>query len=157
NGEMGRIIKSILRGKLKVPVESEVLLFAADRMQHLSSLILPSLKKGAIVINERYIHSSLAYQCARGAPEKLVKTANAYAHPPDLGIFIDVPVEMAMERVRKARSPDKFEENMRLQEKVRKNYLKYVKKGELKIVDGSRSPAEIQKEIRSLVSNLLKH
>ncbi|MEM3519960.1 MAG: dTMP kinase [Candidatus Hadarchaeales archaeon] len=157
NGEIGKIIKSILRGELKVPVESEVLLFAADRMQHLSSLILPSLKKGAIVLNERYVHSSLAYQCARGAPEHLVRMANANASPPDLAIFIDVPVKMAMERVQKARSPDKFEEDMKLQKKVRKNYLKYVKKGELEIVDGSRPPMEVQQEIRALVSRLLKH
>lgn len=157
NGEVGRTIKAILRGELKVPVEAEALLFAIDRMQHLSSLILPSLENGVIVLNERYVHSSLAYQCARGASENFVRVVNAFAPKPDLGIFIDVSVEVAMRRVKKARSPDKFEADARLQRIVRKNYLKYVRMGELKAIDGARPLEEVQRDIRGLVAQILKH
>jgi dTMP kinase len=154
NGPVGKTIKKMLAGKFKGPVEVEVALFAADRMQHLSKLIQPSLKAGKIVLNERYVHSSLAYQSARGVSPRLVRKANELAPPPDLAILIDVPAEVAFSRIKETRELDEFEKDMKLQRRVRRNYLKLVRSGELKLVDGTRPVREVQLEIRKLVGSL---
>jgi dTMP kinase len=155
NGPIGKTIKKILAGKFRVPPEVEVALFAADRMQHLSRVIQPSLKAGKIVLNERYVYSSLAYQSARGVPPELVRKANELAPPPDLAILVDVPAEVALSRIKKTRRLDEFERDLRLQRRVRQNYLKLVRSEELKLVNGTRSVREVQLDIRELVSTLL--
>jgi len=156
DGPIGKVIKRILRGKLRVPVEVEVYLFAADRMWHLANVIIPALEAGKIVIDERYVGSSLAYQAARGAKPMFVKRANELARKPDLAIFIDVLPKVAAARVRRERSPDEFERDLRLQRRVRRNYLRHVKKGDLVRVDGSCPKRYVQEEIRKLVRKILR-
>lgn len=155
DGRIGKVIKKLLKGEVKVPVDVEVMLFAADRMSHLANVIEPSVKAGKIVLNERYVHSSLAYQAARNIPEKLVKNANRLAPSPDLAILLDVPADAALSRIKKERTLDEFERDMRLQKRVRKNYLGLVKGGELKKIDGTRPVREVQSEIRELVGSAL--
>ncbi len=152
---VGRMIKQILRGELRVPIEIEALLFAADRVQHVVNLINPALQEGKVVISERYIHSSLAYQSARGLSMSWIKKINKYAPEPDLAILIDVPTKVAFSRARPSRRPDEFEKDMALQERVRRNYLRIAKAREVKVVDGNRSQGEVQAELRKLVSALL--
>ncbi len=156
DGLVGRTIKRILKGKLHVPVEVEVFLFSADRAWHLANVILPALERGWVVINERYVGSSLAYQTARGASERLVRKANALAANPDLAFFIDVSPEVAAKRVRRDRKPDEFERDTELQRRVRQGYLRQVRRGELRYVDGNRSKEEIQAEIREAVEKKLR-
>lgn len=155
DGPMGKIIKRLLVGKVKVPTEVEVALFAADRMKHLSGLIMPSVEAGKIVLNERYIYSSLAYQHARGVSRAIVRKANEMAPPPDLAILVDIPAEAALSRIQKTRTLDEFEKDLKLQKHVRKNYLSLVKRGDLKLVNGQCSLQEVQADIRKLVSPLL--
>lgn len=155
NSAVGRMIKRVLRGELKVPLEVEALLFAADRLQHFTNLIKPALQEGKIVISERYVHSSLAYQPARGLSMGWVKKINRCAPRPDLTILIDVPTEVAFSRDRSSRSLDEFEKDLKLQERVRRNYLRIAKAEELKVVDGNRTRGEVQAELRKLVGALL--
>ncbi|MEW6592315.1 MAG: dTMP kinase [Candidatus Hadarchaeota archaeon] len=155
NGKMGRIIKSILKGKLKVPIEVEALLFAADRAQHVSGLISPAVRDGWVVINERYIYSSRAYQLSRGVSEDFLVKINSYVPKPDLAILIDISAEAALARIKPSRNLDEFEKDLRLQESVRRNYLRMAEAGELKVVDGERSRDEVQAEIRKLVGAIL--
>ena len=155
DGAVGRMIKQILRGELKVPLDIEALLFAADRVQHVVNVIDPALVNGKIVISERYIHSSLAYQSARGLSMNWIKTINKYAPKPDLTILIDVPTEVAFSRARPSRRLDEFEKDLELQESVRRNYLRIARQEGLKIVNGSRPRGEVQADLRKLVSNLL--
>jgi dTMP kinase len=152
---VGKIIKQILRGELKVPIGIEALLFAADRVQHVVNLINPALQEGKVVISERYIHSSLAYQSARGLSMSWIKKINKYAPEPDLTILIDVPTKAAVSRARPSRKLDEFEKDMALQERVRRNYLHIARQEGLKIVDGSRPRDEVQADLRKLVSALL--
>lgn len=155
NSAAGMMIKQILRGKLKTPLEVEALLFAVDRLQHFVNLIKPALDEGKIVISERYVHSSLAYQPARGLSMEWVKKINSYAPRPDLTILIDVPAEVAFSRKRPSRSLDEFERDLKLQEKVRRNYLNIAKAEGMKVVDGNRPRSEVQAELRKLVSDLM--
>ncbi|MEW6222213.1 MAG: dTMP kinase [Candidatus Hadarchaeota archaeon] len=155
DGRMGRLIKRILKGKLKVPIEVEALLFAADRAQHVSGLVSPAVRGGWVVINERYIYSSLAYQSARGVFEDFLVKINSYVPNPDLAILIDVSAKAALTRIKPSRQLDEFEKDLRLQESVRRNYLRIAEAGEIKVVDGGRPLNEVQTEIRKIVSRIL--
>jgi dTMP kinase len=155
NGPIGRIIKRILRGELKVPVVAEALLFAADRLHHLDKLIVPAVRAGKIVITERYTYSSLAYQSARGLNLRWIANINAKALKPDLAVLIDVPAEVALRRIKGVRKLDTFERDLKLQRKVRTNYLSVSKKGGAKILNGNRPAREVQAELRKLVKAVL--
>lgn len=112
-GPIGALIRQVLQRRLFVadaagPREfawsTMALLFAADRMDHLDSTVVPALREGAVVLSDRYDLSSLAYQSIT-APngQKVVpwiRELNAVALRPDLTIVIDVPVEVAEERRR---------------------------------------------------------
>ncbi|HDI12531.1 MAG: dTMP kinase [Hadesarchaea archaeon] len=150
NGVFGRLVKKVLRGELKLPVTVEALLFAADRIQHVRDLILPSVNAGKIVVSERYVYSSIAYQSARGLPVRWIKRINRYAPRPDLAILIDVPIEVSSARIG-SRRLDEFERDPGLQERVRRNYLRMARREGLKVVNGARPRAEVQAEIRDIV------
>jgi dTMP kinase len=97
-------------------------LFAADRMDHLDSTIVPALREGKIVLSDRYDLSSLAYQSVT-APngEKVVpwiRELNAAALRPDLTIVIDVPVEVAEERRRSRGGVEEMFESRDLQTRL---------------------------------------
>lgn len=155
DGVIGKIIKRMLRGELKLPIAAEALLFTADRVQHISDVIEPALKAGKVVLNERYVCSSLAYQSARGVSVSWIASINKHAIKPDLTILIDIPAKAALARIKPSRRLDEFERNLRLQQRVRRNYLRIAKQEGLKIVDGARSRDEVQAEIRRLVSAVL--
>lgn len=155
NGTTGKIIKRVINGEFKVPAAVEALLFAADRANHVANLIEPALRGGKIVLNERYIHSSLAYQSARGLSTSWIKKINKHAPKPNLTILIDVPADVAFSRIKSSRSLDEFEKNMRLQKQVRQNYLRIAKQEKLKVVNGTRPLSEVQAKIRGLVDALL--
>ena len=156
DGPIGKLIRHSLRGELKLSFVAEALLFAADRAQHVAEVISPALKAGKIVITERYVCSSLAYQSARGLPVGWIEAINRRAVGPDLTILIDVPVEVGVARVRRSRKLDTFESDMCLQHRVRENYLRLAKQKNLKVVDGARPIDEVQAEIRRLVAAALE-
>lgn len=82
---------------------TEALLYAASRRQHLTEKVLPALDRGALVICDRFIDSSLAYQgFARGLGIDNVLKINRFAidnHMPDLTLYLDVPFEVGMDRI----------------------------------------------------------
>ncbi|MDE6104979.1 MAG: dTMP kinase, partial [Clostridia bacterium] len=89
------IRKIILNGKNTAMCdECEALLYAAARIQHLREVIAPALEAGKLVVCDRYVYSSLAYQgYARGLGEKFVEEINAAAlsdYPPDMTVFLDI-------------------------------------------------------------------
>ena len=155
DGPIGRIIKTALRGGVELPVPVEALLFAADRAQHIEKVIRPALKAGEVVVTERYVYSSLAYQSARGLPTGWLEAINRHAPEPDLTILIDVLPEVSMARIGRKRKLDKFESDLKLQRRVRQKYLALAKRKGLKVVDGARSVKAVQSDIRELVDEVL--
>lgn len=155
DGKIGKVIKMILSGELKVPISAESLLFAADRLQHVESVIEPAVDSGKIVLNERYVPSSIAYQSARGIPIEWVKKINDRAPRPNLTILIDVPVEVALARMNSSRRLDEFERDLKLQRKVRQAYLMIARSESIKVIDGNRPIDEVQGDIRKLASAIL--
>jgi dTMP kinase len=94
--------------------ECEALLYAAARVQHLKDRVEPSLAQGKLVICDRYIDSSLAYQAGgRGLAESYIRGINAYAiekYSPDVTIFIDLTPEEAFQRKHGADANDRMEQ-----------------------------------------------
>ena len=118
-------LRSILL-ESEMDARTELYLYEAARAEHVAKVILPALKRGEIVLCDRFIDSTLAYQSmARGLPWKEVHLLNHLATgglKPDRVIFLDLPPAMGLAR---AQDPNRFEaEGIKFQEKVRKGFLK---------------------------------
>ncbi len=154
-GKIGSFIREdCLYEETRLPIEAEALLFAADRIEHMHNEVKPALDQGKLVICDRYIYSSLAYQGSAGLSLDWIKTINARALQPDFCIFIDVSPEKVIERLRRRKS---VMETLEIQQRVREGYLKYVEKGELIRVDGDKPKDFVADELYAKVSTLLKN
>jgi dTMP kinase len=154
-GEIGRFIRTyILQRKRRVPSVVEALLFAVDRVDHVEKEIKPMLEKGKIVVSDRYVYSTLAYQGAAGLDIKWIEEINRLALSPDLAIYIDVPPEVVVKRIRRKKS---VMERLGTQRRVREVYMKFVENGKLVPVDGNRRKDEVAKDILTVVLNFLKN
>jgi len=153
-GEIGRFIRDrVLRGERRVPCVVEALLFALDRLDHVEREVEPALREGKIVVSDRYVYSSLAYQGAAGLDPTWIEEVNRFALPPDLALYIDVPPEVVVGRMGRRRS---VMETLRNQRRVREAYLRLVEEGRLVPVDGNRPREEVARDILSTVTEFLK-
>lgn len=142
---------------------TEALLLAASRRQHLTEVIIPALNEGKIVVCDRYVDSSLAYQgYARGLGINEVYEINKYATEgilPILTLYIDVDPYIGLGRIKSnQRKVDRLDlEKMSFHQKVREGYLELAKmfSDRIKIIDGNRSAEEIYKDIKREVLNVL--
>ncbi|MDE7167294.1 MAG: dTMP kinase [Clostridia bacterium] len=122
------IRKIILNGKNTAMCdECEALLYAAARIQHLREVIAPALEAGKLVVCDRYVYSSLAYQGhARGLGEEFVEQINAAAlsdYPPDMTVFLDISPVEAFKRKHGADKNDRIEQmGLEFHEKVYAGY-----------------------------------
>lgn len=153
-GEIGNFIRRyVLQRKTRVPSVVEALLFAVDRVDHLEKRIKPALRQGKTVVSDRYIFSSLAYQGAAGLDLNWIKEINKSVLSPDLAIYIDVPPEVVVKRMKQKRS---VMESLQIQRKVRELYMKLVKNGQLVLIDGNRPKDNVAKDILAVVLNFLE-
>lgn len=124
------IRRIILNGKYTdMCDECEALLYAAARIQHLKERVEPALAAGKLVICDRYVDSSFAYQgFARGLGLEFVKNINAYAlekYSPDLTVFLDISPKEAFTRKHGADKDDRMEQQgLEFHEKVYTGYKK---------------------------------
>ena len=122
------IRKIILSGKNTAMCdECEALLYAAARIQHLREVIAPALEAGKLVVCDRYVYSSLAYQGhARGLGEEFVEQINAAAlsdYPPNMTVFLDISPVEAFKRKHGADKNDRIEQmGLEFHEKVYAGY-----------------------------------
>ncbi|MDR2822308.1 MAG: dTMP kinase [Acholeplasmatales bacterium] len=109
---------------------TEALLYAASRAQHLDDVIIPALKENKIVICDRFLDSSLAYQAyGRDLGIDFVLAVNTYAlkYIPDLTFYIDIAPEIGLERIKTRSKKDRLDnEANTFHTKVREGYLKLV-------------------------------
>jgi dTMP kinase len=148
----------ILNPKYKgVTPYTEALLLAASRAQHLDEVILPGLKQDAILLCDRYIDSSLAYQgYARKLGFDFVLSINYYAtlNMPDLTFYIDLDPEIGMSRIEGRTKYDRLDqESKNFHQEVRKGYLEILKMYPNRIVkiNGNQSIEKISSEIMSII------
>lgn len=154
-GKIGKFIKQhCLHGDKRVSAVVEALLFAADRSEHVENTVLPALEKGQIIVSDRYVYSSFAYQGATGLELEWIMKINTYAIRPDLAVFIDVEPETVVQRLKPRRS---VMENLETQRKVRKVYDEFVDKGDLVRVDGNKPKNDVAEAIVEVVEGFLKN
>lgn len=153
-GKIGAFIKKrCLPGRNRRSGIVEALLFAADRFEHVEKEITPALNQGKLLVSDRYVYSSLAYQGATGLDLKWIQTINEHALRADLSLFIDVEPEIAMKRLKPRKS---VMEKLETQRRVREVYLKFVEKGDLVRIDGNKTKKEVADDIAALVLDFLQ-
>lgn len=139
---------------------SEALLYAASRRQHLIEKVLPALQKGMIVICDRFIDSSLAYQgYARGIGIDEVYKINQFAidqHWPDLTILLDIDPKIGLERIMKERQNEINRldlEGLSFHQKVHEGYqiIKEKYASRFSIVDGNKNPDQVFLAVYNLI------
>jgi dTMP kinase len=154
-GEFGRFIRaSVLQGEKRLPRVVEALLFAVDRVDHLEKMVEPALEAGKIVVSDRYIYSSFAYQGGAGLDLKWIEEINRMARSPDLALYIDVPPEVVVKRIRRKKS---VMEKLQTQRRVREVYMKFVENKELVPLNGDRKKSEVEQDILKMVLDFLQN
>jgi len=153
-GEFGRYIRMhLLRRQRRLPAIVEALFFAADRFDHAEREIKPMLQEKMIVVSDRYVYSSLAYQGAAGLDLQWIIEINKFSPLPDLAIYIDVSLETLARRIQNDRS---VMEQLEIQRKVQSLYMQLVRQGKLIPVNGNRPVEEVSKTILNLVLSRLR-
>ncbi|MFQ6050451.1 MAG: dTMP kinase [Candidatus Hydrothermarchaeota archaeon] len=152
-GKIGKIIKEDLKIGDLDPV-SLSLLFAADRFEH-TKIIKKNLEEGKIVISERYVYSSMAYQSASGVNINWIETINNFVVVPEIIILLDIPAETGLKRIESRKKLECFEK-IDFLEKVRKIYLEMLKKYRNMIkIDANRPIEEVHFSIVEVVNDKL--
>jgi dTMP kinase len=155
-GEIGKLIRYyVLDRKKRMPVTMEALLFAADRIDHVDKEIKPALQKNKIVVCDRYVYSTLAYQGAANLDLNWIEQINRFALIPDLALFLDVSPEAVNERMQ-SKSKKSVMETLKNQRRVCEVYLKMVKEGRLMRIDGNKPVNAVAAEILRVVVEFLE-
>ncbi|GFO97763.1 thymidylate kinase [groundwater metagenome] len=175
NGLIGELIRQFLTDDKFVAKEQLALLFAADRLDNLYKNIKPILNKAGVVISERYVYSTLAYQSCEGIDFDWLCKINKFAIPPDLAILLDVNPSKSLTRFksdsnngkRKWEKQEYFEKKLFLLERIRERYLE-IFRGEIEserynfldtnfvIIDASKDREEVYERIKEHVNALIK-
>ncbi|MBI2576081.1 dTMP kinase [Candidatus Woesearchaeota archaeon] len=165
SGVYGKKIREILQ-KDRNPKSrgAELLdLYVKDRKEHVEKEITPFLKaesgnKATVIICDRYYYSTIAYQGLQGIPIKELLEKNNDFPKPDIAFILDVPAEVALQRISRARpKTEKFEE-IKFLAGLRNAFLSLQGKVQdnLKIIDADREPEKVFEDIKKEVDALLK-
>jgi dTMP kinase len=157
-----RIREALLDGGEVTPV-AEALLYAADRAQHVAEVIRPALASGALVITDRFLDSSIAYQVeGRSLPEDLVRAVNAPATgglEPDLTILLEIGTRAAAARLDASGLPaDRLESaGTGFHERVNRRYTQIALStpGRYAVVPAEAPAAQVQQRVWEAVEGFM--
>lgn len=157
---LGEELRALLLHR-EMHVETESLLMFAARAEHLQQVILPALQRDAIVVSDRFTDASYAYQCgARGVPMQKMQQLEQWVQgelQPDLTLLFDVPVEVSLQRLASARTPDKFEaQGAEFFARLRSQYLSRAAEypQRFRVIDAHRPLEEVKKTVEEIISSL---
>lgn len=147
--------------------ETELLLFAASRSQHVAHLIRPAIEDGFTVLCDRFTDSTLAYQgTARGMNPSFITELNTFVthgFKPDVTLLFDLSPEAGMERAIRREEPlfrdDRIEnETKNFHEKVRQGYLNIAARepDRVKLINADQSPDEVHEAVCAVMRPILK-
>lgn len=162
-----RLREAFLETEENVSPLAELLLFAADRAQHVNFLVKPALAEGKIVVSDRFADATAAYQGAgRGFDETTIADIIRLATDgitPDLTLFFDISVEKAILRTNSRAADEAVKNRMDREtsvfyERVRAAYLKIAEaeKTRFRVVDANGSVEEIKTKVLKIVTEFLK-
>lgn len=141
---------------------TELLLYAADRAQHMATVVAPALAQGSVVLCDRYTDSTVAYQgYGRGLDQALIAHLNTLAtggRVPDLTLLLDLPPEEGLARIAATRQVDRVEvETLAFHRRLREGYLALAasEPARFVVVDATAPPAHVQLKLKQAVAERL--
>jgi len=165
---IGQTLRQILLTPTQPPLAmgTELLLMLADRAQHVQEVIVPGLREGKIVISDRFVDSTIAYQgYGRGIDSDLLARLNTFACGgllPALTLLLEVPVNEGLRRANQRRGSetpvDHFEaESVAFHERVREGFLSVARTDPKRVcvIDGQQPPENVHTAILSVVRERL--
>ena len=142
---------------------TELLLYNSSRAQHLHQVIVPAIRRGAVVITDRFSDSTTAYQgYGRGIDRKLIQSVDRIVTGnmrPDLTVLLDLDVETGLKRNRGINKTDRLElEDLEFHRRVRSGYHEIVaeESERIKLIDASGSIEETQDKIVGVVTDFIR-
>ncbi len=157
-----RLRRILLHGGGELTSRTEALLFAADRAEHVQTVIEPALRAGGVVLTDRYVDSSLAYQGAgRSLPLGEIRQLQRWATDdlrPDLTVLLDVSPEVGLRRASRRAAADRMEaESADFHRRVRAAFqsLAEASPGRYLVVDAGLPADEIADQVSAAVAALL--
>jgi dTMP kinase len=170
----GTVIGEKIRGILLDPStkglvpRAELFLYGAARLQHLEEVIQPALDAGTVVLCDRFMDATMAYQgYGRGLPLSEVKVVNSLVAvdlKPDLTLLLDLPVEVGLRRARERNKADaasaasRFEEeDMDFHQRVREGYLAIAaaERARVKIVPADQPVEKVARQVQQVAARAL--
>lgn len=161
---IGEKIRDLIldKGHQEMSDVTEALLYAASRAQHVAELIIPAINEGKIVLCDRFVDSSIAYQGkGRSLGLESVRDINDFATvglKPDITIFLDIDPEMGLKRVKATKELDRLEqEKLDFHRKVYEGYMELIHMypERIKVISANQSIEEISKEIEIKLKTLI--
>ena len=162
--EVGQLIRDIvLHHRGDIAPRAEALLYAADRAHHVATVVRPALERGDVVIQDRYLDSSVAYQGAgRVLDAEEIRNLSLWATEgalPDLTVLLDLDPQLARTRLDAADKPfDRLEaEKLEFHVRVREAFLALAdaESARFLVLDAAASPSEIADAVRTRVASLV--
>lgn len=163
--ELGKMLRGILLGQENYTVDNaidyrtELLLYAADRAQHVSEVLVPHIEQGGIVLCDRYTDSTVAYQgYGRGLDRTLIDQLNAIATnrlQSDLTLWLDLDAELGLKRTQKRGAADRMEQSdLEFHRRVQRGFQDLAADHPDRIVriDAAGEPDDVARRIQDVVS-----
>jgi len=158
DGDYGKEIKRVLREEKDPLVSAEkcLVFFVKDREDHLANEIEPFLKEGTVIC-DRYYYSTLAFQHTQGIDMEKVVFQNMNFRTPDITFILDLPVDVALERIdKRGEAKEKFEQ-LEFMKELRQNFLKLkdTLDDNIKVIDASKSKDEVFEQIKVEIDGVI--
>lgn len=163
---VGTLLRDYLLNE-SAPIATDALLFAADRVEHYYHEILPKLQESFVVVSDRYVEASIAYQTAQAYLEQKienspfkrmgiewVQTINLFAPQPDLTFIIDIDPRVSLSRKNPTITLEKFE-TVTFLDSVRNIYLERANLQKHIVIDGAKPVGEIATSIFNTLSSII--
>lgn len=161
--QLGLELRQLLLREKQIQDSAELLLYAADRAQHVEEVLKPQLASGAIVLCDRYTDSTVAYQgYGRGLDLSLITQLNSIATgglESDLTLWLDVDAEIGLTRAQRRGKTDRIEQETReFHRRVQQGYTELAKAHPHRIIrlDASLSEAVVQQQVQDILSQRLR-
>ncbi|MBI2140567.1 dTMP kinase [Candidatus Woesearchaeota archaeon] len=165
DGIYGRQIREMLVADKDSASNARLLLdlYIKDREEHLTKGILPFLDKDfggyPIVICDRYYYATMAYQGMQGIPLAEIAEKNKLFRKPDIAFFIDVPAEVALQRIMDSRGSQQKFEHLEFLQGLRDRFLELKEKlpDNIRIIDGAQAFEKVSAQVGKEINALLRH
>lgn len=153
--EPGRIIEKALNEELKIPSSELQRLFSKDRKEHLETIVIPNLKRGVIVVSDRYFFSSLAYGSLDLDLEWLIQINEGFLLP-DITFLLKVGPDTCIQRIKKRKKEPTLFEKKETLPKVWDSYILLSKRFQsVYVIDGERSEQQVLNEMKKILEHAL--